>query len=251
MITYRCPYCQEPVNIAESEIGEAHDCPNCAVASECPEDAYHKSRLKRLKETQAERSLTADEWREAAIHYRGLGRADRAAQAEKLHRRAIERAARPGPEPLPEPELGPALRWMISDDAVELNRPAGSEAIMLSLGLLLMVTVLFLGALMARGLAAFMLLDGLAALVIAAGCALRGGDCGAAFLAGVLLTPAAGLLYTWVATNPERVEADDAGRNAGSLLCALAGLTWAGIMGWAKASGLLAVWLSLSGGRGL
>jgi hypothetical protein len=158
----------------------------------------------------------------------------------------VEAAAEAAAVAAPVEEPWASSPWMTDDDG-ELNRPAGSEAGFLLLGVVAIATCLSIGIVVFRGLVAYTVLTAGPALAIAAACALRGGDCGVNFILGLLFTPAAGLVHLVIATHPDRAEADDVHRLMGAVMACAAGATWAGAAVWAFQTGRLALWLSGTG----
>ncbi len=192
MITYRCPYCGERLNVAESELDRQVECAGCGTQSRCPASDYHKSRLRRLKSELARRPLGAAELREAAVHYRGLGQADKARRAEKAARRAAEQAG-------DAPELADALAAATADLAEPEPLPAPYDTLALGVGVAIWAGLTVGMAVAQPALVVLAFSHGLAALAVAAACGLRGAAPGWTLLGGVLLgAPFAmtyGLLY--------------------------------------------------------
>jgi hypothetical protein len=252
MISWPCPYCRATIEVPEADLGVGKACSQCGVPSHCPSDVYHKQRLRRLKALKATRALTASELREAAIHYRGLGQTDKADRAE----RAAELAARgdpvdhpieissptdqpPPPPPPSVPLPRPAARASEEEPEV-LNRPVGSEIGPLLTGLVLMISAVGTTAPLNRPLTQVFLVTAMASLVVAAGCGMRGGNCGNALVLSLLFTPLTGTVYTFVATTWERVTISDGARVGGGALAATGGLAWFGALMWAGGKGFFA-----------
>lgn len=238
MLKWRCPYCGTALDEAESELGVGRECPKCTMVSDCPQEEYHKQRLRRLAEMKQTRSLTPAELREAAIHYRALGRDDRAKKAmEKAERIAkgeraeldIEVEAVSDELPLGvKKDSTPKVVGKYAEWPDAINRPVGIEIASVTASAALFVVLVIFGMMVDTAPCRLALLffgNGLAAMLIGAGCGARGGNCGLGWFIG-LLCPPLGAVYAFMTTTWERVTVSDNARMVGGVFIGLGTLPW-------------------------
>lgn len=186
MISYRCPGCDQRLEVPPHAVHDEQRCAACGQTSQVPAAAYHLSRLRVLRAALRERALSADEWREAAVHYRALDHAEAAVEAEQAARRA---------EPGSSTEASEALAEATANLAAE-QPPRGDLAAWWAAAALVAVIVgVAVG--LAPAWAPVWLAHGLAALVVAAVAGLEGAPAGWVWLAGGLGGAPVGLLVAW------------------------------------------------------